>query len=147
MTDYWPSQEGVIVADLDIGFAFCNSEVELHEAVHLHTSSTAGRITIAPASADGDGYMIALEAGAASETISVMLTGIIKLVSAGTLVEGDMVMNAAVGTTVLPIPTITAGEVIELRGINYTGTMCRLGISFHDAVTGDEVLIAVGKFY
>lgn len=147
MTDYWSSQDGVIVADLDIGFAYCNAAVELHEVVHLHGTTTADRVVIAPASADGDGYMVALEAGDSGETISVMLSGIIKLVAGDTIAEGDMLMNDALGTYVLPIPTITAGEVVELRGINYTGTMCRLGISFHDAVSGDEILVAVGKFY
>jgi hypothetical protein len=46
----------------------------------------------------------------------------------------------------LPIPTYTSGELIAWRGLNYTGTACRIGMALQaGAASGDEFLALVGR--
>jgi hypothetical protein len=65
-----------------------------------------------------------------------------------TITAMDMLQNDSVGTYVLPIPDTTSDELVEWRGLNWTGTRQRLGVALQAAsTTGDEILVLVGRTF
>ena len=84
-------------------------------------------------------------ASAQYDTIPIMYLGIVKMYAGDTMDEDDVLQNDATGTFVLPIPTYTSGQMVIWRGLNNTGTRFRLGMSLNGAVTGDEILVLVGR--
>ena len=145
MADYWPQNEGVVVDGFSVAFGEAYAAIEAFETVHMHTTATTDSIYVAPAAAAGDGYAIALKAATAQgDIIPVMYLGIIKMQAATTMNEDDYVSNAAGGTQVQVIATMTAGEMVAYRSFNYTGSAFRLGKTLNGAVTDDDILVLVG---
>lgn len=147
MTDLYPDEEGYIDEGQVVAFCKVQAEVEVHEVVYVHGAAVSGCISVAPAAEDGDGFAVTLKAGEAGEYIPVVLRGVVKIYAGDTITAMDMVQNDALGTYVLPIPAITSDELQEWRGLNYTGTRQRVGVALQGGVTGDEILVLVGKTY
>jgi len=145
LTDYWPHQEGVIADGFSIAFGEAYAAIEAFETVHMHTTASTDSIYVAPAAAAGDGYAVALKSAAAiGDIIPVMYLGIVKMQAATSMNEDDYVSNAAGGTQVQVIATMTAGEMVAYRSFNYTGSAFRLGKTLNGAVTDDDILVLVG---
>ena len=146
MTDLYPSEEGYISDGFVVGFCKCQAAIELHEVVFIHGTAVSGVISVAPAAADGDGFAVALKAGAANEFIPVCFHGIVKMVAGDTLTAGDQLINDSLGTYVLPMPNTTASNATIFRGLNNTGTRLRPGLALQNgAASGDELLVLVGR--
>lgn len=146
MTDLYPSEEGYISDGYVLGYCKVQAAIELHEAVHVHTTAVSGTISVAPAAADADGFAIALKAGAAGEYIPVCFFGVVKLMAGDTLTVGDQLINDSLGTYVLPMPSTTATNATIFRGLNNTGTRLRVGVALQNgAASGDELLVLVGR--
>ena len=152
VTDYYPSEEGHICDGNVISFCRVQAAVEINEIVHLHGTDVSDYLSVAPAAADGDGYAVALKAGAAGDYIPVCFFGIVKLLSGGSVWACDTVMNDSLGTYILPIPTYTAhqfGEYFAGLAGPETAAVHRLGIALQGATTvaatGDEILVLVGR--
>jgi len=152
MTDLYPDEEGHISDGLVIGFCKAVDSIELHEAVALGSTGVSGFVSVKAASADGDAVGIALKSASAGDVIPVCFYGVVKVVAGATITTGQMCMNDALGTYILPIPNIedtTAAEgwtnLIEYVGLCGTGTRNRLGIALQPAAaSGDEFLLLVG---
>lgn len=144
MTDYWPHNEGVVVDGFSIAMGRAQAAIEAFETVHMHTTAVNYAIQVAPASAAGDGYAVALKAAEADDIIPIMYLGIVKMQAATAMNEDDYVSNAAGGTQVQVIATMTAGELVAYRALNYTGTAFRLGKTLNGATTDDDILVLVG---
>ena len=154
VTDFYRSEEGYICDGNVIGFCSVQAAVEINEVVHIHGTDVSGYISVSPAAADGDGYAVALKAGAAGDYIPVCFFGVVKMLMGSTICADDMVINDSVGTYILPIPTATHDEIGDyfygVAGMT-TGTNYRLGMALqgHDnsAASGDEILVLVGRIH
>lgn len=148
MTDLYPDEEGYISDGHVVAFCKVQAAVEIHEVVWIHGTAVSGALSIAPAAADGDGFAVALKAGAAGEYVPVCFRGVVKLLAGDTITAMDILQNDALGTYVLPIATVTSDEMQVWRGLNWTGTRQRLGVALQAASTsGDEILVLVGKMF
>ena len=147
MTDLYPDEEGYISDGAVIGFCKLVDSVELHAAVALGATSVSGVVSIVTGAADGDSYAVALKAGVTDDFIPVCFHGIVKMVVGDTMtIGGDIVMNDANATYVLPIRAMTEDEIIKWRGICGTGTYIRLGMLMQNgAASGDEALVFIGR--
>ena len=147
MTDLYPDEEGFLSDGCVVGFCQADAAIALHSAVFIGGTSTSGAILVAAGTADGDSVGVALKAAsAAGEEIPVCFHGIVKMVIGDTCTAGDIVMNDASATYVLPIKAFTEDEILKLRGLNGTGTYCRLGLLMQaGAASGDEALVVIGR--
>ena len=146
MTDLYPSEEGYISDGNVIGYCKCQATIALHSSVFIHGTAVAGVVSVAPTAADGDGCAVALKGGAAGEDIPVCFFGVVKMMAAAAIDEGDQVKSDSLGTYILPIADRDATAATLLRGMNYTGTVIRLGVALQaGASSGDELLVLVGR--
>lgn len=147
MTDLYPDEEGYISDGAVIGFCKLVNSVALHAAVKMGTTSVSGVVSIVTGASDGDSYGVALKAGVTDDFIPVCFHGIVKMMVGDTMtVAGDLVMNDAKATYVLPIRAMTEDEILKWRGLNGTGTYIRLGMLMQNgAASGDEALVFIGR--
>jgi hypothetical protein len=146
MTDLYPDEEGYISDGKVIGFCKAVGSIALHSAVFLGSTSVSGTVSVVAGSADGDSVAVALKAADTNDYIPVCFHGIVKMMIGDTMTAGDIVMNDANATYVLPIKAFTEDEILKLRGLNGTGTYCRLGLLLQPgAASGDEALVFIGR--
>ena len=146
MTDLYPDEEGYISDGAVIGFCKLVNSVALHAGVKMGTTAVSGVVSIVTGASDGDSYGVALKAGVTDDFIPVCFHGIVKMVIGDTCTAGDVVMNDASATYVLPIKAMTEDEIVKWRGICGTGTYIRLGLLLQNgAASGDEALVFIGR--
>ena len=146
MTDLYPSEEGYISDGNVIGYCKATATLELHESVFIHGTAVSGIISVAPTAADGDACAITLKAAVTGDYVPVCFFGVVKLRAAAAIDEGDQVKSDSLGTYILPIDDRDSTAATELRGMNYTGTIIRLGVALQaGASSGDELLVLVGR--
>ena len=147
MTDLYPDEEGYISDGAVIGFCKLVDTVALHAGVKKGVTSVSGVVSIVTGAGDGDSYAVALKAGVTDDFIPVCFHGIVKMMVGDTMtVAGDLVMNDANATYVLPIRAMTEDEIVKWRGICGTGTYIRLGMLLQNgAASGDEALVFIGR--
>jgi len=144
MTDYWPDEEGLIVAGLDIGFATATAAVAEGAPCKVGTSA-ASVVAVTTGAALGDGVAVALKAIAAGAIGPICLTGVMKMTSAQTAAinNGEFVMSSAEGGVV--------HQTVEWGGTTtglklFGGASYILGMALQSsAVKGDEILVWIGK--
>lgn len=146
MTDLYPDEEGYISDGVVIGFCKAAGSIALHSAVYIGNTAVSGVVSVVAGSADADSCGVALKAADTNDYIPVAFGGIVKFVAGAAIAEGDMVENDASATYAIPISTLTAGQLVLYRGLNYTGTRIRLGMALQaGASSGDEFLLLIGR--
>ena len=146
MTDLYPSEEGYISDGTVIGFCKAGGTIDLHETVFIGTTAVSGVVSVIAGAADGDSLAVALKAAVTNDFIPVCFHGIVKMVIGDTMTAGDIVMNDASATYVLPLVALTSDQVDLLRGVSATGTYIRLGLLLQaGAASGDEALVFIGR--
>jgi len=145
MTDLYPDEEGYISDGTVIGFCKAAASIALHSGVSIGVTSVSGAVSVLAGAADGDSLAVALKAADTNDFIPVCFHGIVKMVIGDTMTAGDIVMNDASATYVLPI-IFTVDDILKLRGLNGTGTYIRLGqLMQAGAASGDEALVFIGR--
>lgn len=143
MTDFWPSEKGLIVEGLTIGFFYCTAAVAEGAPCKMGTPAS-GRIAVTTAAAFGDAMLVALKAGGIGETIPCAESGVMKMTvaQAAAVTAGDFVMNSA-----------EVGVKIGQGGSNSTllklfgGDSYVLGMALQtSAAASDEILVLLGKY-
>lgn len=143
-TDWYPSQEGRIVDGLTIN---CIAEDAIVEgSAVLWGTSTAGQITVGPATALGDGFGVAVKAAAAAgDPVPVMVLGVYKMThSDGSAFpeQGEICMNS----TTIYVCSVEDIGVTATSLKMYAGNSYILGMYLQTTTaTSDEVLILVGR--
>lgn len=148
MTDLYPSEEGYIADGSVIGFCKATAAIPIHSCVQIASTAVSGEISVTVGAADGDSLGIALKTAEAGDRIPVCFFGIVKMVIAAAVAEGDMVKSDASATYVIPIDTLTHDEFVLWRGVSGgdTATAWRLGMALQGAASsGDEILLLVGR--
>jgi hypothetical protein len=148
MTDLYPDEEGYISDGTVISFCKAAGTIALHSGVTLGTTAVSGAVSVVAGSADSDSVAVALKAANTNDYVPVCFFGIVKMVAGDTINEGDVVMNDASATYVLPIATLTHDEFTLWRGVvgATTGTGWRLGTAIQaGAASGDELLVLIGR--
>ena len=141
VVDFWPSEEGLIVPGLDIGFMTATAAVAEGAPAKMGTPS-AGVIAVTTAAAIGDAWCVALKAIGAGAMGPVCLTGIMKMTSAQTaaITAGEFVMNSSEAGVIHETSTTIAGLVL------FGGSSYVLGLALQTTtVKNDEILIWIGK--
>ena len=146
MTDLYPSEEGYISDGNVIGYCKATATIALHSSVFIHGTAVSGEISVAPTAADGDGIAVALKAAATGDRIPVCFFGVVKMMAAAAIDESDQVKSDSLGTYIIPIADRDSTAATLLRGLNYTGTVQRLGVALQaGASSGDELLVLIGR--
>lgn len=142
-TDYWPSNEGLIVPGLDIGFFLAAATVTEGKPVKLATG-TAGYIKCQNGAALGDACAVALKSADANEYVPVAMSGVMKVVVDGNtpqaITTGHFLMNSAL---IVIEPNINDGatDLVVFGGSSYV-----LGMALQpSSAANDEILMVLGK--
>lgn len=144
MTDYYPQEEGAVFdANSYIVPAYPGDVISEMSAVKFGTT-VAGRISVLPAAAVGDGFAVALReatAAGAPTRIPILLHGIAKLTFAAASTQGGFVLNLAAPTTYQAGGTCLIAELVWGGGASYV-----LGLLLQTTVgVSGDALVLVGK--
>jgi len=126
---------------------YCATSITELNTVFICAAATSGYVSVSVGAATGDSIAVALKTGVTGDIIPVAFGGVVKLISlGGGIAEGDCVISNTTPTSLTVLATYSAGQLIALRGINATGTICRLGTALQSgSATGDEILILIGR--
>jgi len=143
MTDFWPSEEGVIVEGLSIGYFYCTAAVAEGAPCKMGTVSS-GVIAVTTAAAFGDGMLVALKAAGVNETVPCVESGVMKMIAIddSAVTAGDFVMNSAETGVKGGMGTANSTALKLFGGSSYV-----LGMALQtSAASGDEILVLLGKY-
>lgn len=144
--DVYPDEEGHVSNGYIIGFCKASAAIPIHSAVYIHATQTVGDVYVTAGAADGDSIGVALKEAAANDRIPILFRGVVKMIAGAAATAGDICMNDASATYVIPIKTLTMDQIILMRGLNFTGTYQRLGMLLQGGDgSGSEVLVLVGR--
>ena len=143
MVDYWPQEEGCVF-DADAYILPCRPDDAILEMSAVKVGTTvAGRISVLPSAAIGDGIGIALKAATAAgapSRIPVLFRGIAKvLVDAVGATTGVFAVNN-VTTAFGNAATNVVTDLVLFGGASYI-----MGLFLQTGAAGSEVLLLVGK--
>ena len=143
-TDWYPSQEGRIADGLTINCIVGATAVEENDIVKFGTS-TAGQITVIPATGIGDGWGVAIRAAAVGYPVPILVLGLNKLKNgavAAAIEQGQVCMNNG-DTTVDSCEDLVVGAgTITIYG----GNSHILGLIMQTTTAAaDEILVLVGR--
>jgi len=143
MTDYWPSEEGIIVEGLTF-FAKCTAAVAEAAPCKIGTPAS-GVIAVTTAAAVGDAILVGLKAGGAGEYIPVAESGLMKMTANQTaaITAGEFVMNSAEGGVIHCL--IPAWNKHKHGG----GASYILGLAMQTSQgskLADEIIVLLGKY-
>ena len=152
MTDYWPTEEGLITKPFDgtIGFFVASSTVTEGAPQKLGTGA-AGAIKVQNAAAIGDSQgIVALKGGTTNDIIPCAMAGLVKVTVHGAvspksanITTGDLLMNSATavvgGTKVMMTGNTTRLKI-------FAGSSYVFGMAMQPSTANsDEILVYLGK--
>ena len=142
-TDWWPSEEGIIVEGLTF-FGYCEAAIAEGAPCKVGATTTAGRLQITTATGLGDAQLVALKKGAQYDTIPVAESGLMKMINDqdANISAGEFVMNSVEGG-VATGESVTNSTKLALFG----GTSYVLGMSLQTTTAKhDEIIVLLGKY-
>lgn len=144
VTDWYPQQEGRIADGLTINCIVGATAVKELDIVTYGTSA-ADQITVIPAVSTGDGWGVALKAGAVGDPVPVLVYGLVKLKcgerGAG-FTQGEVCLNCSE----LWIDSAEDLAPVEASVFMFGGTSTILGTIMQTSTADlDEVLVLVGR--
>lgn len=158
MTDYWSSQERMIVSGFELGFITASGSIDEGDILKFSTTAATdtqvdGVITMEEAVALGDGVGVALKTTSSGDIMPVLFYGVHKFTVAGAdsatdhqIYAGSLVVNSTsdtyvVGTRNCGIGTGTGSAAAEFL----LGDSHIFGMAMQYGDNGDEILVLVGR--
>lgn len=144
-TDYWPSEEGMIVEGLTFfAEAYTGKTIAENAPCVVSATTPAGQIYVETANGIGDAMFVALKAADGGDMLPIAESGLMKMTDAQTaaLTEGQFVMNSH-EDGVIRVAITTLAELKCGGGNSYI-----LGMTMQDstAVKGSEIIVLLGKY-
>ena len=143
MVDYWPQEEGCVF-DADAYILPCRPDDAILEMSAVKVGTTvAGRISVLPSAAKGDGIGIALKAATAAgapSRIPVLFRGIAKVIADAQAATAGVFAVNNITTEFRDAATNVVGNLVLFTGASYI-----MGMWLQSGAAGSDVLLLVGK--
>lgn len=146
-TDYWPSEEGMIVEGLVFfAEAYTGKTIAENAPTVISATTPAGQIYVETANGIGDAMFVALKAADPGDQLPIAESGLMKMTDAQTaaIASGEFVMNSHEDGVIHP--TVPAGGEDQLKV--FGGASYILGMAMQDSTTvkGSEIIVLLGKY-
>jgi len=148
VTDYFPNKDGYITDGNVIGFCYADDTTMVAGSFVTVGATRTQYIGVAVTAAECDGIGMCLRTPSAiGDIIPVAFRGVVKAVASGTITIGQMVSNSKTTATAV---VLTHAEATSATLMSNAGTARILGVALQGqatAVTADEILVMLGRYY
>ena len=148
VTDYYPNKDGYITDGNVIGFCYADDTTMAAGSFVTAGSTQAKYVGVKVTAAECDGIGMCLRTPSAiGDIVPVAFRGVVKAVASGTITIGQLVSNSM---TTKAAVVLTHAEATSATLIANAGTARILGTALQGqatAVTADEILVMLGRYY
>ena len=148
VTDYYPNKDGYVTDGNVIGFCYADDTTMAAGSFVTVGSTQKHYVGVAVTAAECDGIGMCLRTPSAiGDIVPVAFRGVVKAVASGTITIGELVSNSLTTATAV---VLAHAETDSANIMVNSGTARILGTALQGqatAVTADEILVMLGRYY